>query len=189
VAVGRHTGRVGADGAPFVLAGRLGAHDKLHRRPQLRFADLGDVVAFLAQRGRDGPGVAHRDVHEDHPDAEILHIGEHSREIFLRAHDERVADRPVTRQGGQVAMDLALDSRAPPVPRPAQPQLHAGQVGQGFVFSCPTALHRGLVPVTPQQRQAAAIASHVPENLEDTGIVPGNGITVAGTVDRHRAIP
>jgi hypothetical protein len=174
---------------PFVLGGRLGAHHELHRWPQLGFADLDDVVTFLAQRGRNGPRATHRNVHQDHPDAEILDIGDHLREILFGADHKRVTDRPVARQGGQVPVDLAFYSLPAAWPHPAHPELHARQVGEGFVLGGAAALHRGLVPVAPEQRQAGPVACNVSQDPDYRGIVPGNGIAVAGAVDGHRAIP
>jgi hypothetical protein len=185
VAVGGRAAQIGR--LPLLLADRLGADHELHRRPQVRLTDLDNVVAFLAENGRGG--VAGRaDVHQDHPDAEILHLGDHLGEVFLRAHHQCVADRPVAGQGGQVPVDLALHPLAVTGPRPAEPQLDTGEVGEGVVLGAAAAFFRGLIPVAAQQRQAGAIARHVLEHLEHTRVVPGNGLSVACAVNGHRAI-
>ena len=187
VAVGGRAARVGGYRLALFLPDRLRPDDKLHRRPQMRLADLDDFVALLAERGGGRPA-GRGDVHQDHPQAEILHVGDHLREVFLRAHHQRVADRPVPGERGQVAVDLACHALAAAGLHLAEPQLHPGQVSEDLVLGTAAALDRGLVPVAAQQRQAGAIACHVPQDFEYPGMVPGNGLPVAGAVNGHRAI-
>ena len=153
----------------------------------MRLADLDDFVALLAERGGGRPA-GRRDVHEDHPEAEILHVGDHLREVVLRADHQRVADRPVPGERGQVTVDFAFDAFPAAWLHPAESQLHAGQVSEDLVLGTAAALDRGLIPVAAQQWQAGVIARHVPEDFEYRGIVPGNGLPVAGAVNGHRAI-
>ena len=187
VAVGGRAARVRGYRLALFLPDRLRPDDKLHGRPQMRLADLDDFVALLAERGGGRPA-GRGDVHQDHPQAEILHIGDHLREVFLRAHHQRVADRPVPGERGQVAVDLACHALAAAGLHLAEPQLHPGQVSEDLVLGTAAALDRGLVPVAAQQRQAGAIACHVAQDFEYPGMVPGNGLPVAGAVNGHRAV-
>ena len=155
---------------------------------QVPLADLDDVVTFLAQAARDGPVAAHRDVHDEHPDAEVLHLGHDLGQILLRTDQQRVADRLVAGQRGQVAPDLALHPFAAARPQPAQPQLEPGQIGQRVVFRGPAALDGSLIPVAAQQREAGPLAGDAAEELEQACVIPGYGLSVAGSVDGHRAI-
>ena len=93
-------------------------------------ANLDDVVAFLAEAPGNGPVAAHRDVHDRHPQAQVLHVGDDLGQVLLRADQEGVADRVVAGQGGQVAADLAFHALAPAGPGPAQPQLQPGKISQ-----------------------------------------------------------
>ena len=92
----------------LIRAQRPGPGDEFRVGAQVPFADLDDVVAFLAQAAGNGPVAAYRDVHDEHPDAEILHVGDDLGQILLGTDQQRVADRVVARQRGQVAADLAL---------------------------------------------------------------------------------
>jgi hypothetical protein len=93
-------------------------------------ANLDDVVAFLAEAAGNGPVTAHRDMHDRHPDTEVLHIGDDLGQVFLRADQERVADRVIAGQGGQVAADVTFHALTAARPGPAQPQLQPGKIGQ-----------------------------------------------------------
>jgi hypothetical protein len=130
VAVGQSPSRVAAGDPALVIPEWFRAHHELHVRPQVCLTDLDDVVAFLPEGTGDGPVAVHCDVHEGDPEAEILDVGDDLRQILLGADHERVPQCAVTRQGGQVAVDLALHPLAPARPHPAQPQLHPGKVGE-----------------------------------------------------------
>ena len=97
-------------------------------------ANLDDVVTFLAQAAGNGPVAAHGDMHDRHPDAEILHVGDDLGQVLLGADQESVADRVVAGQRGQVAADLALHALTPARPGPAQPQLQTGKICQRVVL-------------------------------------------------------
>ena len=125
---------VGADGLALVVPDRFRAHHEFHVGPQVRLADLDDLVTFLPEGTGDGPVAVHRDVHEGDPEAEILNVGDDLRQVFLGADHERVLQGAVTRQRGQVAVDLTLHSLAPARPHPAQPQLHSGKVGERIML-------------------------------------------------------
>ncbi len=130
VAVGQGPARIGPDALPLVIMDRLRAHHEFHVRPQVRLTDLDDVVAFLPEGTGDGPVAVHRDVDQGDPQAEILDVRDDLRQVLLGTDHERVLKGAVTRQGGQVAVDLALHALAAARPHPAQPQLHPGQVGE-----------------------------------------------------------
>jgi hypothetical protein len=102
----------------LVEPGRLSASDEVHERPKVRAGDFYDVVAFLAERLRDTPRPVGADVQQDYPDAQILHFGDHLREILFGADDDRVANRVVPGQRGQVAVDLGFDAFPVPWPHP-----------------------------------------------------------------------
>jgi hypothetical protein len=188
VTVGQHAPGERRDRVLIVVPHRLGPRDQLHERAQVSVADLDNVIAFLAQRPRDGPVAIHRDVHDGHPDPQILHIRDNLGEIFLSADDQGVTDGAVPGQGGQVAMDLALHTLAPPGPHPAESQFEAGHIGQRVVLGAATAFDGRLVPVAPQQREAGAFPGYAPEELEKACVIPGDGLPVAGSVHGHRAI-
>ena len=61
---------------------------------------------------------------------EVLDVRDDLRQVLLGTDHERVLQGAVTRQGGQVAVDLALHALAAARPHPAQPQLHPGKVGE-----------------------------------------------------------
>ncbi len=172
----------------LVVPHRLGARDQLHEGAQVSVADLDDVIAFLAERPGDGPVAVHRNVHNGHSDAEILHVRDDLGEVLLGTDHQGIADRAVPGQGGQVAMNLALHTLAAARPHPAQPQLEPGQVSQRIVLRAATALNGRLVPVAAQQLEPGAFPGYAPEELEKAWVIPGNGLSVAGSVDGHRAI-
>jgi hypothetical protein len=130
VTVGQGPAGIGADAVALVIMERLRAHHQFHVGPQVCLTDLDDVVAFLPEGAGDGPVAVHRDVDEGDPEAEVLDVGDDLRQVLLGADHERVLQGAVTRQGGQVPVDLALHTLAAARPHPAQPQLHPGQVGE-----------------------------------------------------------
>ena len=65
-----------------------------------------------------------------HPDTEVLHIGDDLGQVFLGADQERVADRVVAGQSGQVAADVTFHALTAARPGPAQAQLQPGKIGQ-----------------------------------------------------------
>src|SRR4029077_2293097 len=162
--------------------------DQFGVRPQVALANLDDVVAFLAQAARDGPVATHRDVHDQHPDPEVLHVRDDLGQVFLGTDQDGVADRIVARQGGQVAADLAFYPLAPARPHPAQPEFQPGQISERVVLGTTAALDGSLIPVAAQQREAGPLPGDAPEKLEKACIIPGYGLSVAGSVDGHRAI-
>ena len=123
-----------------------------------------------------------------HPQAEILHVGDHLREVLLRADHQRVADRVVPGQGGQVAADLAFHALAAAGLHPAQPQLHARADRPGCRARNCGGPRRW--PHTSSSAAAAGRCDPAPHSagLEYPGIIPGNGLPVAGAVNGHRAI-
>jgi hypothetical protein len=123
----------------------------------VRGGNLHDVVAFLVERLRHGPGSVGRDVQQDDPDAKILHLGDDLREILFGTDDDGVGHRIVPGQRGQVTVNLGFDAFAVPGPHPAQAQFQPGQLSQRVVLGCPAALDGSLIPVTPKQRQAGAV--------------------------------
>jgi hypothetical protein len=133
VAVGKRVTWVAAHRVPLVLPQWLGADHEVHVRPQVRLADLDDVVALLAEGTGDGPFPVHRDVREDDPHPQVLHLGDDLREFLLGADHQRVTHRTVAREGDQVAMDLALHTLTAARPHPAEPELHPGEIGKRFV--------------------------------------------------------
>ena len=188
VSVGQRSSGVAAGRVILEEAGRLSTRDQVNERVQMGATDLQDVVAFLPQQPGNRPGPVHRDVHQDYPDAEILHFRDDFGEVLLAADHDRIADCPVPGQGGQVAVHLGLDAIAAAGPHPAEPQLEARQVGKRVVLGCPAALGRRLVPVAPQYGQAAAVPGKPGQELEQAGIVPGYRVSVAGAVNGHCAI-
>jgi hypothetical protein len=150
--------------------------------------DLHDVVALLPERAGDRPVTVHRDVHDGYPDTEVLHIRDDLREILLGADQQHVADGAVPGQGGEVAVDLGLDSLALSRPHPAKPQLEAGQVGERVVLGGPAPVNGRLIPVAAQQLEPGPVSGHAREELKQPGVVPGNGLSVAGSVGGHRTI-
>ncbi len=172
----------------LVSAQRGGSGSEFGVRAQVPLTDLDDVVTFLAQAARDGPVTTHRDVHDEHPDAEVLHISHDLGQILFGADQQRVTDRVVAGQRGQIAADLALHPFAAAGPQPAQPQLQSGKISERVVFRGPAAFHRGLIPVAAEQREAGPFPGDAAEKLEQACVIPGYGLSVAGSVDGHRAI-
>ena len=175
------------------LIGLVGAQcggpgDEFGVGAQVPLTDLDDVVTFLPQAARDGPVAADRDVHDEHPDAEILDVGDDLGQILFGADQQRVADRVVPGQRGQVAADLAFHAFAAARPQPAQPQLQPGEIGQRVVLRGAAALDGSLIPVAAQQREAGPFPGDAAEELEQACVIPGYGLSVAGSVDGHRAI-
>ena len=130
VTVGQGPARIGPDALALVIMERLRAHHQFHIRPQVCLTDLDDVVAFLPEGAGDCPVAVHRDVDQRDPETEILDVRDDLRQVLLGTDHERVLQGAVTRQGGQVAVDLALHALAAARPHPAQPQLHPGKVGE-----------------------------------------------------------
>ena len=130
VPVGESAGRGYGQMVWLLAAQGVGAGDQLGKGPQMPLANLDDVVAFLAEAAGNGPVAAHRDVHDRHPDTEVLHIGDDLGQVFLRTDQKGIADRVVAGQGGEIAADLALHALPPPRPGPAQPQLQPGKIGE-----------------------------------------------------------
>ena len=188
VTVGQCPARIGPGALALVIVERLRAHHQVHVRPQVCLTDLDDFVAFLPEGAGDGPVAVHRDVDQGDPEAKILDVRDDLRQVLLGADHERILQGPVTRQGGQVTVDLALHALAAARPHPAQPQLHPGKVGERVMLGRAAALHGRLVPVAAQQRQPRPVTRHTPQELEQARIVPGDGLPVTSSVDGHRAI-
>jgi hypothetical protein len=188
VPVGGGTCRVRADSLALILANRLGAHHELHVGTQVGLANLHDLIALLPQSARDRPATVHRDVQDRDANAEILYLGDDLGQVLLRAHHQRIGDRVVACQRGEVAVDLAFDAFAVAWPHSAEAELHTRQICQRVVLGGTAAFHDSLVPVTPKQRQPSPVTCHVPEKLQYPRVVPGDGVTVAGSVHGHRAI-
>ena len=70
----------------------------------------------------------------------------------------------------------------------AEPELDARDVGQRLVFGGPAAVHRRLIPVAAQHRQASTVPGQLCEQLQQARIVPGNRVTMACPVDGECAI-
>src|SRR6266568_1928613 len=88
----------------------LGAGDQVDEWPQVGAAYLENVIALLAQWPRDRPVPVHGDMHENDPDPEVLHLGDHLGKILFAADEDSVGDRPVSGQGVQVTVHLGLDA-------------------------------------------------------------------------------
>jgi len=181
-------GRVAAVPVLVIAAGGLGSRDEIHKGPQVRAGDLHDVIAFLAQRPGDRPVPVRRDVHDEDPQPEILYLGHDLGQVLLRADDDRVADRVIPGQRGQVTVHLGFHALAPARPHPAQPQLDPGQVGQRVVLGTAAALDRRLVPVAAQHRQAGTVPGQPGEQLDQARVIPGDRVPVPGSVDGHGAV-
>ena len=166
----------------------LRAGDQVDVRTQVPGGEVDDVVALLAQRSGDGPVPVGADVQQDRPDPQILDFGDHRREVFLGAHDDRVADRVVAREGTQVLADLGLDAFLAVRPRFAQPELHAGDVSERLVLLRATALGGRVVPVAPQQRQAGTVPGQAAQQLQQPCVFPGHRVSIASAVNSQRAL-
>ncbi len=188
MSVGESTGRGNGQVVRLLAAQRVGPGHQLGKGPQMPLANLDDVVAFLAEAAGNGPVAAHRDVHDRHPDTEVLHVGDDLGQVLLRADQEGVTDRVVAGQGGEVAADLALHALPPPRPGPAQPQLQPGKVSERVMLGSPPAFDRGLVPIAAKQRAAGSLPGDAAHERQQPGVIPGYGLSVAGSVDGHRAI-
>ncbi len=69
VPIAESPGAMSAIRVLLVGPGGLGPRDQVHERPQMGTRNLCDVIAFLAERPRYGPGPVHRNVQQDYPDA------------------------------------------------------------------------------------------------------------------------
>jgi hypothetical protein len=72
-------GEVSLPGDAIVGLRRLRAGDQLDVGAQVRGVDLGDIVAFLAERTGDRPVAVYRDVRHRDAHAEILDIRDYPR--------------------------------------------------------------------------------------------------------------
>ena len=188
VAIGPVLARVAAILKLPVRRGRLGPGNEIHEWPQVSRGDLHDVIALLAQRLGDCPVAGRHDVDDGHPHPEILHLGDDLGEVLLGADDDRVADRMVPGQRGQVALHLGFHALAPSRAHPAEPQLEPGEIGQRLMFGIALSLDDRLIPVTPQHGQAGAVPAEPGEKLDQARVIPGNGAALAGPVNRHGAV-
>jgi len=137
-------------------------------------ADLHDVVGFLAQRPGDGPVPVDRDVHQGDAHAQVLHVGDDLGQVLFRADHERVADRVVARQGGQVAVDLGFHALAPAGADLRHPELDPRHVGERILLCGAPAVYGGLIPVAAQQRQPGPLGHQAGEEGEESLVVPRN---------------
>ena len=176
-------------GACVVLLGcrRLGAADQVDKRPQVHAGDLDNVVALLAERLRNGPATIRSDVQDDDAQAKVLDLGDDFGEVLVGAGDERVSDRAALRERDDVPAQLALDALAAAWPGVDQAQLEAWHLGERIVLDSAAAIG-GFIPVAPQHGQAGAVSRKSGEELQEPGVVPGNGVTAARAVNGHRAI-
>ena len=172
----------------LVDAHGFGAHDQLDVGPELLAADLDDVVGLLAQRPGDGPVAVHRDVHQGDAHAEVLDVGDDLGQVLLRADHQRVADRAVAGQRGQVPVDLGFHALATAGTDLGHPELDARDVGQGVLLGGAAAVDGRLVPVAAQQRQPGALAGHAAQQLQEPLVVPGDRFASAGPVHGHGTI-
>ena len=172
----------------LVGAGRPGRRNEINKRPQVSAGNLHDVVGFLAQRPGDRPVSFGRDVHDDHSEPEILHLGNDLGEILFRADDDRITHRAVPGQRGEVAVHLGFHALAAAGTGPAEPQLDPGKVGQRVVLGTAPSLDRRLIPVAAQHRQAGTIPGQPGEQLDQARVIPGGGLTLTRSVDGHGAI-
>ncbi len=65
--------------------------------------DLDDVVAFLAQRLRNGPAAVRRDVQDNYPQAKVLHFSDDLCDVLVSAGNEGVGDRAALGERHDVA--------------------------------------------------------------------------------------
>ena len=172
----------------LVGVGWPGRRDEIDKRPQVSAGHLHDVVGFLAQRPGDRPVSLGRDVHDDDPQPEILHLGDDLGEILLCADDDGITHCVVPGQRRQVAVHLGFDALAAAGTDPAEPQLDPGEVGQCVVLGTAPSFDRRLIPVAAQHRQAGAIPGQPGEQLDQACVVPGDGLALTGSVDGHGAI-
>ena len=166
----------------------LGAHDQLHVGPELLAADLEDVVGLLAQGPGDGPVAVHGDVHQGDPHAEVLDVGDDLGQVLLRADHQRVADRAVARQRGQVPVDLGFHAFAPARADLRHPELDPRDVGQGVLLGGAAAVDGRLVPVAAQQGQPGPLAGQDGQELQEPFVIPGDRLAAAGPVYGHGTI-
>ncbi len=186
VAVGQRPGR--REVAVLFRVDGLGSGDQLHVGPQVVAADLDDVVGLLAERPRDGPVTVHRDVHQRDPHAEVLDVGDDLGQVLFRADHERVADRVVARQRGQVTLNLRFHALAPAGADLRDAQLDARHVSQRVLLSGAAAVHRGLIPVAAEQRQAGPFPGQAGQQLQKPIVVPGDRLAAARPVHGHGTI-
>src|SRR6266545_1968680 len=104
VAVGQGSAWVGTGRVLIRTMRWLGAGDQVDEWPQVGAAYLENVIALLAQWPRDRPVPVHGDMHENDPDPEVLHLGDHLGKILFAADEDSVGDRPVSGQGVQVTV-------------------------------------------------------------------------------------
>ena len=186
VPVGQRPGR--REVAVLVRVGGLGSGDQLHVGPQMVAADLDDVVGLLAERPRDGPVPVHRDVYQRDPHAEVLDVGDDLGQILFRADHEGVADRVVAGQRGQVAVNLGFHALAPAGADLRDAELDARHVGQRVLLGGAAAVHRSLVPVAAEQRQAGPFPGQAGQQLQKSLVVPGDRLAAARPVHGHGTI-
>jgi hypothetical protein len=127
-------------------------------------------------------------MHQEHADPQVLHICQDLSKVLLGADDYRIADGPVARERGEVAVDVGLDAFPPSRPHLAQPQLETGKIREDVVLRGAAAIDCRLVPVAPQHGQTRAVAGEPGEKPEQACIIPDDGVTLAGTVNGHSAI-
>jgi len=165
----------------------LRAADQLNERPKVHSGDLDDVVALLAQRLRDRPARVGRNVQDDDAKAQILHLGNDFGDVLVRAGDERIGDRTAPRESHEVAAQLTLNALASARPDVDQPELEARHLGE-LVVLCGALSFCDLVPVATQHGQARPVSCQPGEQLEQSRVVPRDGIAAARAVNGHGAI-
>jgi hypothetical protein len=158
---------------PIVTRG-LGPGNQVNERPQVRTGNVNDVVALLAQRPGDRPIPVGSDVHEEDPHPEVLNLGDDAGQVFLGAGDDRIADRIVPGERGQVPVHLGLDAVMPARAHPGEPQLEPGDIGERVMLGGKPPLDRRLIPVAAQHRQASSLPRKAAEQLHQASVVPGD---------------
>ena len=157
-------------------------------RPEVARTDLDEVIALPAQGPGDGPVPLHGDVHDGDAHAQVLYVGDHGGHVLVPADQHGVTQDTGAGQGGQVTLDVTLHTLTTPGSDPGTPELDAGDVRDAVLFLGAPLIGDRLVPVATQQRQTSAVAGHFVEELDESGIVPGDGVPIPGSVHGHRAV-
>ena len=185
---GRLTAGEGSRRLGRVLLDGIGTGEEIDVRTQVTRTDFDEIVTFSTQRTGDGPVSFDRNVHDGDAHSHVLNVGDHGSHVLVPADQNGITQNTGTGEGGEVTLDVALHALTPARSDPSGSELDAGDVGDTVLFLGPPVVRDRLVPVAAQQRQTGTVPRDLVEELDETGVVPGHGVPISGSVHGHRAV-
>ena len=167
---------------------RLWLGQQVHIRSQMPSANLDQVITLAPQRPRDGPVSLNSHMDDTDPDAQILGFGHDLGHILVTTDQHGLAQLSTARERGQVTLDVAFDAFPATGSNPGRPELEPRDISDTVLFLVVALVDGGLIPVAAQQRQPGSVPCDLAQQPDQAGIVPRDGVTVARSVHRHRAV-